>query len=487
MSAFNPNARQLTPQEWQNIAIQSVDGNNSQFIIIGGIVAGLFVASGTGFLPSGILVAAYGLYSAWQRTQKINHNEIAINEYGCVAHVLKGQDFRDFRKQVGDEEVLKQLRWAIDNGYSPSTDALNFLEVRQRFSPKSIEPSKVEAIAAMPSGFIAPALPEDYHQAPAPTPTQTQTISFERETPDLAKKMAEELKNSLIIGVPGVGKDYFISNALEWVRKFHPNCTIFFVDPKNDPKETGYFEGRVDYLFRLNICERSPQETHEWVQRCLETYDKFDAGTGLKLLVFNEIAATNKTLTNVKGALNWLTSKMIGYSSSGDSRGIKIWGVSQNAHNSGIGFDGGSKSIFTPFVIVSESQLSASEQVLRAQIIPNDKRLKSDEIKALCERSPVKRAIFHGGLNEWFPMPKMTNYSNYDRDSRTFIQDKSQSQTQKLIQQLEKTSQPTIEAFIEFDLRITDPTKKQQMQTAIAQVLKASGRQDLISKFAVTI
>ncbi|MDB9369171.1 hypothetical protein PN456_09395 [Nodularia spumigena CS-586/05] len=510
MSAFNPNSRQLTPQEWQNIATQSVDSNNSQFIIIGGIIAGLFVASGTGFLPSGVLVAAYSFYSAWQRTQKTNRNEIAINEYGCVAHVLKGQDFRDFRKQVGDEEVLKQVQWAVNNSYSPSTDALNFLEMQQKFSPKGLlfHPHSSLSLKDNPisnnpngllqsrSGFGMSAQSNEKNPMP---PNQTHVVTFQQDIPDLAKKMAEVLKNSLIIGVPGVGKDYFVSNALEWVKKLHSNCTIFFIDPKDDPKETGYFQGRVDYLFRLNICTHDPVQVYEWVQRCFQSYDKFDAGTGLKLLIFNEMAATNKTLTNVKGALNWVKSKMVGYSSSGDSRGIKIWGISQNAHNSGIGFDGGEKSIFTPIVIVAENEISASEQVLRAHIIPNDKRLTSDEIKAICRQSPVKRAIFHGTYNQWFPMPELTNYSGYDRDSRTFISEQptqvqtTQTQTQPktqvdlMIYRLEISSQLTLEEFIENDLKAPYGSNKNQLKTAIIEMLHEARRTDLLNKFQATV
>ena len=407
MSAFNPNKHQLTPEEWSALAADSVGGNDTQYLIIGGIVLGLFAASVTGSPPTGLLIAGWGFYSAWQKNKEANRNEVAINKYGCVAHVLEGDNFRDFRRQVGDAEVLRQLQWAVENRYLPTSDALDFLETQPPFLSEvgkqgtgelgpprpllvGIGGEGVQGIREELPTNLSPSAPNTQ----LPASRQTNSINFAQEIPDLAKKMAEDLKNSLIIGVPGVGKDYFVSNALEWVRKLHPNCTIFFIDPKNDPKETGYFQGRVDKLFRLNICENSPQEVYKWIQKCFDAYDNFDAGTGLKLLVFNEIAATNKTLANVKGALNWLTSKMVGYSSSGDSRGIKIWGISQNAHNSGIGFDGGEKSIFTPFVIVSESQLSASEQVLRAQITPNDKRLKSDEIKMLCQKSPVGRCHF---------------------------------------------------------------------------------------------
>ena len=473
MTAFNPKQNQLSAQEWQSVAAEAIENDNSQYIIIAGIVGGLIAASVTAFPPTGLLVAAWSMQVAWKKTQDINRNEVAINQYGCIAHTLKGDKLRQFRNQVGDEEVIKQVVWARENGYPTTHDALDVVETSRQFSP---------SVRRLPEtreqGTGNRELPITNEQLPI---TKTNIVTFDKEPVDLAKKMAEDLKNSLIIGVPGVGKDYFVSNALDWVKKIHPNCTVFFVDPKDDPKETGYFDGRVDYLFRLNICECSPTFVYNWVQKCLKTYDEFDAGTGIKLLVFNELAATNRTLTNVKGALNWLVSKMIGYSSSGDSRGIKVWGVSQNAHNSGIGFDGGSKSIFTPYVIVSESQLAACEQVLKAQIIPGDKHLKSDELKALCQQSPVKRAIFHGGLNEWLPMPELHNFSGYNRDKRSFIEPPktNKSQSELLIEKLESTDK-SLDNFIREDLELSGD-KVEKMKQAIAQTIK--GRKDLLRKF----
>ena len=487
MTAFNPKQSQLSPQEWQSVAAEAIENDNSQYIIIGGIIGGLFAASVTGFPPTGLLVAAWSMQVAWKKTQDINRNEVAINQYGCIAHVLKGDKLRQFRNQVGDEEVLKQVAWARENGYPITHDALDVVETARQFSPSvRIPETRNQGTGNREQPTTDNRQPTtDNKQLPINNKqlpiTKTNIVTFDKEPVNLVEKMAEDLKNSLVIGVPGVGKDFFVSNALDWVKKIHPNCTVFFIDPKDDPKETGYFDGRVDYLFRLNICECSPAFVYNWVQKCLKTYDEFDAGTGIKLLVFNELAATNRTLTNVKGALNWLVSKMIGYSSSGDSRGIKVWGVSQNAHNSGIGFDGGSKSIFTPYVIVSESQLAACEQVLKAQIIPSDKHLKSDELKALCQQSPVGRVIFHGGLNQWFPMPELHNFSGYNRDKRSLVDPPkvTKSQSTILIEKLESTNK-SLDSFIREDLGLSGE-KVEKMKQAIALIIK--DRKDLLKKF----
>ena len=473
MTAFNPKQNQLSPQEWQSVAAEAIENDNSQYIIIGGIVGGLIAASVSGFPPTGLLVAAWSMQVAWKKTQDINRNEVAINQYGCIAHTLKGDKLRQFRNQVGDEEVIKQVVWARENGYPTTHDALDVVETARQFSPsvRRLPENREQGITNHQS-------PITNHQLPI---TKTNIVTFDKKPVDLAKKMAEDLKNSLVIGVPGVGKDYFVSNALDWVKKIHPNCTVFFIDPKDDPKETGYFDGRVDYLFRLNICKCSPGFVWSWIQKCFKTYDEFDAGTGIKLLVFNELAGTNTTLKNVKGALSLLVSKMVGYSSSGDSRGIKIWGVSSNGHSSGTGFDGGSRSIFTPYVIISDTQLPSSENILKAQIIPRDRRISSDKMMELCQQSPVGRAIFHGGLNQWFPMPELHNFSGYNRDKRSLVDPPkvTKSQSTILIEKLESTDK-SLDGFIREDLGLSGE-KVEKMREAIA--LTIEDRKDLLEKF----
>ncbi|MEA5574064.1 hypothetical protein [Calothrix sp. UHCC 0171] len=248
---------------------------------------------------------------------------------------------------------------------------------------------------------------------------KTEVVSFGTSTPNLIESITKKLTNTLIIGVPSVGKGVFVSNALESLKG--RNVTVFYLDPKDDQKENGYFEGRVHKLYRSRVEIAEPEETYQWVKDCLAEYDAFDAGTGIKLLVFDELAAVNSMLSNVKGAVNWLKSKMVSYASSGSSRGIVIWGISQNAHVSGIGFDGGTRSIFTPIILISGDNITASEQILNAQIIPSDKRLNSSQITALCNKSEVNRAVFHGALNSWFPLPELENYSGFNRDKREFI------------------------------------------------------------------
>lgn len=404
---FNPNSRKLTSQEWQIIACESIEDSNSQYLIIAGIIGGLIAASATAFPPTGFLIAVWSFHAAWKRTQKGNRNQIAINYYGCVAHVLCGDNLRDFRNQVGNTEAIEQIKWAVENGYPASNDALNLLDTQSLLLPDKIKTS---------STIKTPLAVSDSDNK------ETQLVTFEQEIPNLPASFALSLKNSLIVGVPGSGKGIFVTNALEYIKQDKQRqVKVFYIDPKNDPNETNYFSGRVDYLFRKDLMTCNPVEAYEWLQNSIKKFDEFDAQLGYKLLVFDELNLVTKTLKRVDGGLGWLEGKLTGYSSSGSSRGIVVWGISQNAHTKGLGFDGGTRSIFIPVFIISADNVSASEGILRATMIPSDRRISTTQIQSLCQKSSVGRAIFYGGLNEWFSMPKLPNYSGFDRDNRCLI------------------------------------------------------------------
>ncbi|MBW4480052.1 MAG: hypothetical protein KME54_25245 [Tolypothrix brevis GSE-NOS-MK-07-07A] len=397
-----------------------------------------------------------------------------IHDFGCVAHALEGSNFKAFRAQVGDSEAIAQCQWARINNYPLSASAAEFLD-QELGANQTIEVEAQQVVNQQQLQINPPSqqhLPLTDRLSDRISGTQTAKKSLE----NITLIIAENLKNTLIVGVPGVGKDLFLSNLLRDIRKVTPSATIFFIDPKNDPKESGYFQD-VDYPYRMNITEVSPDEVYSWVCECLEEFESFDAGCELKILCFGEIAATMKLLATVKGAAQLIKAKFVSYSSSGDSRGIKFIASSQNAHTDGIGFNGGERSIFTPIVLISAAQISASEQILKAQIIPNDKRLSSTQLEALCRKSPVGRAIYHGGLNDWLPMPELPNYSGYNRDTRSFV-----NQEAALLVKLEATQETSIAGFVANDLGLT-AEKAAAMELAINKALNECDRPSLVKKF----
>lgn len=297
---------------------------------------------------------------------------------------------------------------------------------------------------------LPPATPQQYSGSVEPVPTQqlvnstplaferppvapqsfTEVVEFKQEVPDLPLRLAQDMKNTLIAGVPGSGKGVFVSNALGYVIE-RGDTTVFYIDPKNDPKESGYFEGRVHKLFRLpgGIISAEPVFVYDWLQKCFAAFHSFDAGNGRKLLVLDEMTSLVKKLANVPAKITgtvkgdkWLEEEIVTCAAAGDSAGATLWGMAQNGHNSGLGMDGGAKSQMTPIAIISLKQLTASQALLRASFVPSDQRLSSDEIKRICEASEVGRAIFHGGLNCWYSMPALPNPSGYNRDNRQFVE-----------------------------------------------------------------
>jgi hypothetical protein len=411
MTNFNPKSNKFTADQWQIIASETISESNAQCLVIGGIIGGFIAASATAFPPTGLLVAAWALYEAWRKTAQVNRNEQAIAKYGCIAHVLTGDNLRDYRAQVGDEEVMKQIEWASGNGYALSIDAQDFLETQKPFIRRQLQPA--QTTDSVEQSF---SIPVSQNQKL----TDTQVGTSDKQTPDLPAVLAATLKNSLIVGVPGAGKGIFVSNALDQLKRHKGKTTVFYLDPKGDPNESGYFTGRVNKLYRADVITQSADDIFNWLQKSLDDFDS-SAVDGVKLLVLDELTALAGILQTVKGAIPWLKSRLTSYSSSGSSRGIIMWGIAQNAHIADLGFGGGTRSIFIPVFLISSDQVTASIDILRCGMIPSEKRLTAEQIQSLCDKSPVSRAIYFGITNEWYPAPKMENYSGFDRDTRTFL------------------------------------------------------------------
>ncbi|WP_445634492.1 hypothetical protein NSTC745_06315 [Nostoc sp. DSM 114161] len=494
MSAFNPNSRQLTPQEWQALAASSIDNDNSQYLIIGGIIAGLFAASATGFPPTGLFIAAWGFYAAWQKTQGINRNETAINNYGCVAHVLEGDNFRDFRHQVGDAEVNRQIHWAIERGYKLSHDAQDYWETwgKKTFSPvqnTQVLLPPVSPSPHLPVSPVSPVSPSPHSPISPVSPSphspiiQTQTSYYappnRQEFDVMGEMVGKNIRNQLIVGIQGAGKGIVISNALEAVRKYHPNRKIFVIDPKGKAEESGYWEERADYLERAKILEMEPHEVVAWVKKCFDLYMKVP---GECLLFLDEGTAVASSFKSTRGAMAWLKNKIAHFVSLGDGDGRNFWMAVQNGDTTDLGISGGMRSQLNPYVIINPEQMSAYESVINLELLPKDKKPSSEAIKEIAKRSPVGRALYHGAINEWLPMPRMENYSGFDRDSRSFIdRQKPTSQTELMLQKLSLSQQPTFTDFIANDLGLTGD-KAAQMQQAILVMLRKSDRLDLLEK-----
>ncbi|ABA24957.1 conserved hypothetical protein (plasmid) [Trichormus variabilis ATCC 29413] len=326
--------------------------------------------------------------------------------------------------------------------------------------------------------------------SPTPTAIVNTEISTYTKTPqvqyDLIGHIAKKVTNMLWVGVPGSGKGITISNAIDAIKRSHRDTHIFYIDPKGDEKETGYFKGRVDTLKRAKILEMSPIEAVKWVKDC---FAEFQLITGDKLIILDEGTAVCSKFKNAKNEIGWLKDKIISYCSCGDSSGWHFWIVVQNPHTDDLGISGGLRSQLTSVALVHPDNVPAYNAMISTQLIPGDRKITSTQVMEIAAQSPVGRAVYYGGVNEWFPMQLLQNFSGYDRDNKKFLDtpktndssqvadldatETSQSQSQRVLALLERTTASSLDEFIYNELKL-DGTQADLVRVGIEKLLKDS-------------
>ncbi|WP_242054357.1 hypothetical protein, partial [Nostoc parmelioides] len=360
------------------------------------------------------------------------------------------------------------------------------------------------------SSPASPASPAPLASPTSPTlpPSVNTEISTYASKPqrqyDLIGHIAKKVTNMLWVGVPGSGKGITISNAIDAIKRLHRGIHIFYIDPKGDEKETGYFKGRVDTLKRAKILEMSPAEAVKWVKDC---FAEFQLITGPKLIILDEGTAVCSKFKNAKNEIGWLKDKIISYCSCGDSSGWHFWIVVQNPHTDDLGISGGLRSQLTSVALVHPDNVPAYNAMISTQLIPSDRKITSTQVMEIAASSPVGRAVYYGGVNEWFPMQLLQNFSGYDRDNKKFLdtpkdsrieEDKeqgagskgenlsplhpapcppassaSQSQSQRVLALLERTTASSLDEFIHSELKL-EGTQAHLVRVGIEKLLKDS-------------
>jgi hypothetical protein len=403
MTNFKPE-KSRSPEDWQELAVERVDSKDSNLGVGGAIIAGLVLGAIASPL-TGVLAGALILYHSFRKTHSVNSAEEAIRDYGCVAAFLEGNDLKDYVQQVGLPECVNQISWAIDRGHNPSADAQSLMPKQ---SPAAI-PATQRVTALVGSATSAVTRLRGAITSPAPLLPKPN---------DLIGAMSDRIRNHLIIGAQGSGKGLTISNALDAIKTKHPDTTIFYIDPKGDEKETGYFTGRVDILKRTKALEQKPSAVVEWFKAAIK---EFQSTAGQKLLILDE-ATYLSSLMKSAGEGSWFKSVIISLVSVGDSQGWNIWIVALNPNTDDIGVSGGVRSQFMPLTLITAESLTTYTALIATKWLPVDRKLPSEDIHNLCKESPVGRCYYYGQFNDWFPLPTLPNYSGYDRDARAKLE-----------------------------------------------------------------
>ncbi|MEM7578293.1 MAG: hypothetical protein AAF316_00315 [Cyanobacteria bacterium P01_A01_bin.80] len=438
MTRFNPDADLVPIEEWEEIAESKAAETGAAWRILGGIVAG-----GAGLALSfeilGVVAGGYLFYQAYEKIKNSGKNLKAVRDFGCVAHVLNEQEFRSFTKQFGDGEVQEQLNFAQDRNWELSKHALNWLECTNKGNTsesgvKAItddsRASGVDEIKQMGKEFDKRFLEKKKESNEAEfdsiipgTRTNTENWLDKEETIDVIKNLTNTntVGNLFIVGLGGSGKGMLTANLLRALKVKFPNKKVFLINGKNDSKEAGYFDEIVDVEKKLNCESAKPQTVAAWFEASIEEYDDYALSNNGALLVIDEGTIIGARLKTAK--CTSLNDKLIGITSCGGSTGKNIWFIAQTPYVGANGSDLSGISQLTPIALVSESNLSVIETWKKASLF---KKFDVDEISELVSESICKRAIYLGKDTKWYSMPKLKNYSAFDRDTGEMIKKEKQ-------------------------------------------------------------
>lgn len=134
---FNP---EKLPTDFYAIAHRQIETQNDKLWATGGILVGGAIAAVTGSIPLGVAFFAYGIWQGWREVGGKNKNEEALEDYGCVAHLLDKEALNEYASKNGIENTLAQVNWAATKGYSLTPAARKLKKVAQDFnSPEPIK------------------------------------------------------------------------------------------------------------------------------------------------------------------------------------------------------------------------------------------------------------------------------------------------------------------------------------------------------------
>lgn len=379
------------------ILFAAVGVNNPGIIWITYVIALMFISS-TGPVGSVLLFAILTL-SAWNDNVYL----IKAEKASAMAGAIVGDDVptvdvypetkplkeKTVKAIPASESTLLEV--PLDKPlteYQPSIEAPRFIEYTHN--------------ATLPKSVI--------HKSPV-KPSGTEW--------DLIGELAANLKSTLIIGVPGAGKGMLMSHLIRRIKQSHPDMKIVGIDPKDDPKESGYWESGFDEVYRCNSGQMDDLSFVEWVGDCINHFRHMQ--TENKLLLIDEWSVVCRRWSTFDkkgfdGLINYLT--FVG--SSGDSRREYVIGVGQVANAGDMGMSGGIRGIFKPIGILSNHDRRAVQLFCRTSFttMPDGG---VEELYGIMNKSPVGRAVFSWQHGEWRPMPKLENLCGYDRDTRQHL------------------------------------------------------------------
>lgn len=409
MSRFDRTKQHKSAIDWSVIAYKTADEDKAATTVVLGLAVGVALCAVSPML--GGVAGCYFAVKGIQAAIASDKNKKYIKNAGCVAHVLEAGDFRAYLHQVGEDVVVQELEFADQEGLAFSNEAIDFYE-------EYVEKQELQRALSPASGADFPQ--QTHSQAPVPVLQPTTVIEdydpSQEYQINLIGEMTDRISNTLIIGIAGSGKGMLVSNALRIAKQKHPGLKVFVIDPKADPDERGYFEGVADVVKRFP-CENQPDEVVvRWVEKCFDEYYQYVNQNGRTLLFLDEGMAVGSAAERLKNTL--VQNKISSISSLGDKSGKNIWIAAQAPFVGGLGIKLSASSQMLAIAIVSEANIGTFKQWSRSSIL---EKISLDDLTRLIHTSKVRRAVYFGKTAQWYAMPQLTNYSGFDRDTRSYL------------------------------------------------------------------
>ena len=380
----------------------------------------------------GASLAIVPLYHLARKLKENYSNHHFLRRYpGCLAHLIASEkDMVIWIEEHGAKEVAEQLLLAQKHGQTMTRTAKKAFEALLP-SDLRVKPSieaYLEQISYNPEKAVTGAIggrtllnAVDVKSEAVETQVETQIEDFgsaDSESIDLAAHIVDNIYSYAIIGAPGSGKGFLVSHTVRLLKASMPELSIVLLDPKNDPRESGYWNGVVDYWIRKNFLDMSASEKSDWIRNSIAAYQAIE---GEKLLIFDEATALFSHMKTDSKLLQEVISFLTGIASSGNSRKNFVFLVGHTPNLGDYGISSGMMSSFRKVYIARNNNLEAIQQLGNTVFCGG--RFGDEvaqKIVGYANDSEIGRAVYLGTTHSWMPLEKTENYSGYDRDSGSY-------------------------------------------------------------------
>jgi hypothetical protein len=281
------------------------------------------------------------------------------------------------------------------------------VEGEQRLGKPQIEISHPQLLPS-----YSPAL--SAHSEVAPT-------SSKLEPTDIALKMAEVPKSTIIAASPRVGKGVVVSQAIAYLRQLHPDLEIWLIDPKDEPTERHYWS-LIDpdkrCHFDLRDFDVDVETAVEVFSEHLTRFNRSNAPR--KLLIIDEFVTLNQKCAGP--FMNQLKDFVVGICSSGEVNpdlgiGRFVWAMTQSPYVTDLGFKTkAALSTFQRVFLLNKASVHLYALAVSASFVPAGF---DQKLNRLLE--PTGRVFYYSRSDSWHPIP---NYQLQNQSRESSLREK---------------------------------------------------------------